>query len=452
MKNLKLKSLLLFFLSVLILQHLNGQNILALDNPFIKYDGAFYIQASPTLVSFDRHKPEVYNHLESGIYGTWIRQWVITQTGIRIRFKTASPTIKFTFQQRSGGGTIGGTPTNGFAVFADSIYQTSFSSLSFTITNPNSSAATFYEVSLPNLWAVDLIGMELENSFNLVDPGVLLKPVYVALGDSKTHGTGQYVSSAKTYPFQLASMMKWNLNNMAVAGGGIGWAMALNLKGKNVDVVTMELGYNDWEYSAESLSSRQLQYEKLVDSIRLYQPNAKIYCISPITTSDLSGAAPYTLEEYRNMVGDIVNARKQLDSKIFFIPGTSISNTGMLASGDVVHLSEAGALELATNLKGVIEDPSTIVLNNASMDTMTKSSTIISISNTQLDIIVNKAGQYSFSIFTTDGKPIYNLSDKQLKEGENTISWNATNLKANNAYVIQIKNGTTMESYLKNSY
>ena len=259
MKNLIYNSLLLIFLSTISIEKSSAQNVLSLDNPYLKYDGAFYTQVSPNLVTFDRHKSEVYDNSDSGIFGMWIRQWVITQTGIRIRFKTSSPTIKFTFQQRINGGTIGATPTNGFAIFADSIFITSYSSLSFTITNPNIGSSTFYEVSLPNLWAVDLTGMELENSYTLEDPGNINKPIYVALGDSKTHGTGQYVSSAKTYPFLLASQLKWNLHNIAVAGSSTGWAMALNVKGKQVDKITLEFGYNDWEYLAESLPSRQLQ-------------------------------------------------------------------------------------------------------------------------------------------------------------------------------------------------
>ncbi len=118
------------------------------------------------------------------------------------------------------------------------------------------------------------------------------KPIYVSLGDSKTHVTGQYVSSAKTYPFLLASQIKWNLYNFAVAGSSIGWAMALNLKGKTVDHITIEFGYNDREYLSESLATRQIQYEKLIDSLRLFQPNVKLYCISPLVSADVSGAAP----------------------------------------------------------------------------------------------------------------------------------------------------------------
>ncbi len=163
MKNI-LHSTLLVFTLFISTELIKAQNILSLDNPYLNYDGAFYTQVSPTLVTFDRHKAEVFNHTKSGIYGTWIHQWVITQTGIRIRFKTSSPTIKFTFQQRANGGTIGSSPTNGFTVFADSIFITSYSSLAFTINNPTIGSSTFYEVSLPNLWAVDLIGMELENT------------------------------------------------------------------------------------------------------------------------------------------------------------------------------------------------------------------------------------------------------------------------------------------------
>jgi lysophospholipase L1-like esterase len=422
-----------------------AQTTISLDDPNLHYDGAFYNVESPTLVTFNRHSPTIYNNTESGIYGTWIYQWVITQTGIRIRFKTSSPSIKFTFQQRSGGGTIGVTPTNGFGVFADSVFIESFSSLIFTINNPNPGNSTFYEVTLPNLWAVDLIGMELATAYSLDNPGVLAKPVYAALGDSKTHGTGQYVATHKTYPFLLASLMKWDLHNMAVAGSSTGWAMALNVKGKQVDKVTMEFGYNDWKYLSESLASRQTQYGKLIDSLRCYLPNANIYCITPIVTTDVSGAAPYTIEDFRTMVERIVNLRKQIDSKLFLIPGPSVSDFTMLASGDPVHLSESGAQTLADNLKGAIDDPSSVLTEVSLGNTTVQKTLINSISSTQMNVTITNSGCYSFELFSTDGKPMVVIENVFLHKGQNEIYWNASGLGNGCVYVVRIQQGELTE-------
>ena len=435
------------------LESVEAANILLLDNPNIHYDGAFYTQVTPTLVTFNRHKPEVYNNTESGIYGSWINQWVITQTGVRIRFKTSSPTITFTFQKRTGGGTVGANPTNGFSVFANNTLLANYSTLSFTINNPNAGNSSSYEVSLPNLWAIDLIGMALDDTYDLEDTGTLTKPTYIAIGDSKAHGTGQYVSSAKTYPFQLASLMQWNLYNIAVAGSTLGWAIALNVKGvPSVDFITVELGYNDFYYLSENLAAKQNQYERLIDSLRFYQPLAKIFCITPITTTTSSGAAPYSLDQYRNMVQTVVSSRMQTDPNIFVIPGPSYSNATMLASGDPVHLSESGALTLANNLAVPINDPSSIVLittsNENTQESTKKKIDIYYLSNSKLNLNVEQTGYYVVEIYDTNGKSFCKSYQTYLNSGGNEINFACNGLKIGTTCIVRIQKEKFIESKL----
>lgn len=420
-----------------------AQVTVPLNDPNLRYDGSFYNTVTETKVSFNRHKPEVVNHLESGIYGSWINQWVITQTGVRIRFKTMSPTINLSFEKREGGGSLGTSPSNGFSVFANGTLLTTYSSLSFTITNPNASEATLFEVSLPNLWAVDFIGMTLANTYTLEEPEALNKPVYVAIGDSKAHGTGQYVSSAKTYPFQLAALMEWDLYNMAVAGSTLGWAMALNLKGVEVDVVTIELGYNDWEFSNTSLANLQVQYEKLIDSIRRFQPNAQIFCITPIANTDLTGAAPYSQDDYRLMVQTVVAERMQSDDKLFVISGPEISNTSMLASGDKVHLSESGAAALAQNLVGPISDPSTIVLTPLAIEESAarakKKIDVRYASSTEVWLSLPSPGNYAVQVYGLNSELLASYHESNLPAGESRIAWTGAGIKGGSLCIIRVQ-------------
>ena len=102
MKQAKLFILLIFFIHTAF-----AKVTISLDNPNISYDGVFYPVITASKVEFNRHLTSMVNNWESGIAGTWINQWVITQTGVRVRFKTASPTIDMAFTQRTTGGTIG---------------------------------------------------------------------------------------------------------------------------------------------------------------------------------------------------------------------------------------------------------------------------------------------------------------------------------------------------------
>ena len=277
-----MKTLNTFLLCIFFANNLISQVNIPLNDANISYDGVFYPEISASKVVLNRHLPEMINNWESGIGGSWINQWVITQSGVRIRFKTSSPSIDMEFIKREGGGAVIASPTSGFSVFVNGVSIKSFSSLSFSITNPNPGTATIFEVSLPNLFAVDFTGLKLNNGYSLENPGTLNKPVYVSIGNSITHGTGQYVSSAKTYPFILANKMGWDLHNLAVAGSTLGWAIALNTKGKKVDYITIKIGFNDWKYMSDPLSDKKAEYAKLLDTLRAYHPSAKIFCISPI--------------------------------------------------------------------------------------------------------------------------------------------------------------------------
>jgi lysophospholipase L1-like esterase len=358
---------------------------------------------------------------------------VITQTGVRIRFKTSSPTIDLSFVKREGGGTIGASPSSGFTVYVDGISKATFSSLSFTITNPNPGIETTFEVSLPNLWAVDFTGMQLADGYSLANLSPLNKPNYVAIGNSITHGTGQYVSSDKTYPFILANKMGWNLHNLAVAGSTLGWAIALNTKGKKVDVITIKIGFNDWKYTKNELASKKTEYVRLLDSLRAYHPNAKIYCISPIFSSDPSGTAPYTLADFRTMVDDLVTEKMKADKLMCLIKGIDISDATMLASGDPTHLSESGANTFANNLYAKINE--CILTSVSNLPTLESSKSVL-VSKNQLELRVNYDGNYTVNVYSSNGEMVFS-KEYGLNQGSTIVNWDGNQL-AKGMYILQL--------------
>ena len=302
--------------------------------------------------------------------------------------------------------------------------------------NPTPGSETTFEVSLTNLWSVDFTGMQLADGYALSDPGALNKPVYVSIGNSITHGTGQYVSSAKTYPFILANKMGWDLHNIAVAGATLGWAVALNTKGKQVDYITIKIGFNDFKYSTGSLASKKAEYGKLLDSLRAYHPVAKIFCISPIFSSDNAGAAPYALADFRAMVEEVVTAKQANDNLLCLIKGPDISDASMLASGDPTHLSEYGANALANSLYTKINacgNTSVSEVNTVEQEGFK----INAIDKSHLQVLVSYPGKYSVSIYSMTGKEVY-VSEIHLNNaGVNTVLWNGNNLSAG-LYIVKV--------------
>jgi len=411
----------------------------SLDDPNISYDGVFYPVITPTKVTFNRHLSTMINDWESGIAGQWMNQWVTTQTGVRVRIKTASPTIDFKFSKRAGGGTIGALPNNGFTVFVNGVESASFSDTTFTVNNPNPGTSNTFELTLPNLWAVDLVGIQLDDTYSLDAISPLNKPVYVAIGNSITHGTGQYVSAAKGYPFLLAKKMDWDLHNIAVAGATLGWSIAKNIKGKQVDYITIKIGFNDWKYSTNSLASKRTEYIKLLDSLRAYQPTAKIICVAPLYSSDMSGAAPYTLQDFRNMVIDVVTAKMQEENNLCLLIGTEFSDASMLASGDPTHLSEYGASKLADALYTRINDcgyaATTQIIDNAQLKLR-----VVGINASGVQVYSEKQGEYNLTVFSADGKLML-TKQVSLSKGENKISLEEYQLSSG-LYLIKLQNQT----------
>lgn len=413
--------------------------VIPLDNPNISYDGVFYPDISSSKVVFNRHLASMKDNWESGIAGEWINQWVITQTGIRIRFKTASPTIEVSFVQRTDGGTIGVNPTNGFAVFVDGVNTEIFSSLSFTIKNPTPDIAKTFEISLPNLWSVDFTELSLVDGYTLDALATLNKPVYVSIGNSITHGTGQYVSSAKTYPFLLAKEKGWNLYNLAVAGARLGWAMALNTKGKKIDVITVLIGFNDWKYSTTPLSTHEIMYGRLIDSLRAYHPIAQIFCITPLVTKETVHNAPYNIQEFRNMVTKVVVNKQSKDTKLCLISGPSISDTSMLAK-DNIHLSVLGAKKLSDNLLKKTTECGTNILSMTQIENMSKLGTLFCKASGEFTFVSTETGIHQMILISNSGVVLEEQYVDCIKENQTIFNFKKDDFRQTIFFIKIIKN------------
>ena len=224
------------------------------------------------------------------------------------------------FEQREDGGHMG--LENGFAIYAD-----------------GNKIAVKEQLSIKEDYQLESIAPNNN-------------PVYAAIGNSITHGTGHQSASFLTYPYVLADSMNWNLYNLAIAGARTGWPIALLFKNKEVDFITIALGFNDWMWDNKPLSDKLHQYEKLLDSLRYFQSNAKIFCITPLSTAktETQLGAPFSLQDYRTMLMRHVNTRRNLgDHNIFLVHGDSLSNPSMLMDG--IHLSKTGAPLFAAKLQ-----------------------------------------------------------------------------------------------------
>lgn len=351
-----LKTVAILALAVLQFCFANAQVNIPLNNSLIYYDGVLFPIITSDSVILNRHTPLSYAEPSSGIVYAPCNLTRATQSGVRIRFKTASPKIVLNFgAQKTPEGyfynSSSTSPADGFTVSVNGVFQTTFTNtLSFTVINPQPGTSNIFEINLPVLWSVVFKGLTLDNGYTLDDAMANNLPKYAAFGTSISMGTGQN-NSTQTYPYQIAKQKNWNLYNFAVAGSTIGWQLAYNLKGKVFDYITIEQGFNNWasQFLNSTLENDLNDYGKLVDSVRKFQPNAKIYCIAPIATSFTNPKERYSLQSFRTGINTLVsNRNKSGDNNIYFIDGSSISEPSMTADG--IHLSVAGAKQLANSL------------------------------------------------------------------------------------------------------
>jgi lysophospholipase L1-like esterase len=332
---------------------------IAPDNPSIIVSGARYAHKISEGVEFLRFSPDV---LALGMESGFNPEKARTTTGVQLSFKTDSPKIQLHFQFKDG-------DYNRGSQFIISQNGRHYKEFNFTpkdnaavldINSDSPGKAVVYTVLLPVFANPILVGMTIEDDSKLIKLVPSPQKVYVAIGDSITHGTGQK-NSAQTYPYQLASKLNLDLYNMAVGGGKISVTAAECLKDwDKIDLITILIGYNDLHFAGKKNSEYREQYSKMLEAIRKNHPETKIFCISLLfTRKNESVKTGATTDQYRNVVTEIVKARQiKGDNNIFLIEGGQITSEKNLrgdeAPTDPVHMGIEGAAMFADELFEIV--------------------------------------------------------------------------------------------------
>ena len=275
----------------------------SLDDPGLHYLGIRYVDIQPGSVSFSRFDPE---SLPQGkpVLG-FNPDKARNTTGGVIAFQTDSPTVRLKFRPAEGM-----NRGSEFAVFMDGQFIEShkFNSkqpeLDIEINNREGAKSVLWELTLPSFANTELVSFEIEKQSQLTELEGPEPKVYVAIGDSITHGTGQGSATHLTWPFILSRKLGYTLFNLAVGGSGVSVAAGRSLaEFDHVDLVTILIGYNDWNGEGDSAQQFQAQYRDLLKAIRASQPDVPVFCISPLfTTREVSKTSGLPIETFRMVV------------------------------------------------------------------------------------------------------------------------------------------------------
>ncbi len=318
----------------------------------LSIEGAFFLKKSSKKVVIDRINPSVFKNKETFMNPVKAR----TQTGVRISVYTDSDTVSFLFSKREQSEHRHSV----FGVFKnDKLFKTfdvkpGDDKTVFTVISDKKDEWNKWTIVLPPYYGVDFKGVDIFNKSRYKPVPKTRKPVYVAIGNSITHGTGQK-AGCETYPYILASKKNWSLYNVAVGGSKISWPVAGMLKNKKVDVITVLWGYNDWNAGFTPDEQIFSRYSELLELLVKHHPEAKIYCILPTATKSVKP------KKGNFSLDDVKNAEKKAAESLIFkgytnikiIDGGKISDTTMLK--DKVHFSAAGAKKFAGKLSKIIK-------------------------------------------------------------------------------------------------
>ncbi len=346
----------------------------------IHIHGAKYVKMVNGELVMHRHSDKLYKGSTKDL--RFNPEKALSSTGISIKFKTSSPSVKVNmkisnvkFKKDPSGGFIGvfqhinSIPKPIHSSPVVSITPNQKQDISYTrgapvVVNINSNNVgniVEYKITLPIWIDLNLVNLELENGFGLVSYNKEVKPIYIAYGNSITHGRGQRGTN-ETYAFLLSEWNNWELYNLAVGGGKTSPKMAKMISDefKHIDYMTILIGFNDYAGGGESPETYTKNYNEFLNIIRDKHPETKIYCITlTATTMSKSKKSIHVPEEFREVVRNIVKERKARgDKNIYLIEGEDISEIEWLK--DKVHFTVPGILNVADKLYYEIEEINSI--------------------------------------------------------------------------------------------
>ena len=324
--------------------------------PEIKVYGSNYIKMKDGELVIHRHPDEVYaGTIQSNLFNPLKAR---SSTGIFIEFKTKSPKVIAKFKIAKGWEKSGvfSVFQNGEFIENKAFKYKPDGEIALELTSKHPGKEVLYRITFPLRTDIHFLGLDLVKGYDLIDFKKSTNGTYVAFGDSITHGTGQQ-TTPETYAYQLAEMLGYQLFNLAVGGGKTSQVMAEMIRDDfdQVDLITILIGFNDYNGEGIPVKTYKKRYEKVLETIRSKHPGTPIYCITLLSTKAVkSKKSGIPAEEFRKAVREIVAKRKKNgDNHIYLIEGDKLTTISDL--NDQVHLNVSGARKFAKELYHIIK-------------------------------------------------------------------------------------------------
>lgn len=329
------------------------------DDDRVQVRGSRYVSRTSSEIRFQRHSEDVLGlpRQELGLNPDKARN----TTGVVLAFHTDSRVVRARFQVLSANymGSVFGVFEND-ELIEEFKFRPTVKEATLEFTSATEGASRF-DIVLPSFANVAFLGLDLDDGATLLTPADGPNKVYVALGDSISHGVGQKGASHTTWPFLLSRKLGYELFNLAVGGGKVSVPVGGMLEDwDRVDLVTILVGYNDLHFNHKSPETYRTDYARLLDAIRANHPETRIACITPLFTKKPTAAKTgHTIQSFRDVLGELVDERRAAgDRNLILIKGDAITSERNLRADhpeDPVHLGVEGASMLADEVFRIIQ-------------------------------------------------------------------------------------------------
>jgi len=318
-------------------------------NSNLIFEGVNDVDVSESKATLYRFKKEYALDEVSGYY---LQKRAGATSGVKLRFKTNSPIIKAYFQENTS--ISDDVFWHTFDVFKNGKYQFDSQGWEIEMENPSQEMAE-WSITFPTFSNAEFLKLEIINGFSLSTISKN-KPVYVAIGNSITHGMGVNTYSTRlTYPYILADSLGYELYNWGIGGSKIYDGVLSNFStGLEPDLVSILWGYNDVHYSGSDsyLANNSFpQYETILTTLLNDYPNACVLAILPTYTTNPTNTTARNIDSLKNGQLEIIQQLQESYSKLYYLNGNDYTDVSGL--NDDVHLNQSGNQSLAY---GIIND------------------------------------------------------------------------------------------------
>lgn len=369
------------------------------DNQITESSATFY-RFTYAYATSDEAISSPYVQVKTGKRGS-------ASTGISIEFKTSSKNIKAKFKEITT--FTGGIYTLSFAVYKNgelyNVYKDVDDNIEFSF-NDFSGNENSWRITMPSFAQVQFLGLEIDQTSNLENLGTDTRPVYVAIGNSITHGMGQTnLSTHLTYPWLVADSLNFHLYNWGIGGSKIHESVFDNfaLSGITPDVVSILWGYNDFNCANANcntddyiINHTMKYYKNLITNLASTFPNATIIGILPTYSNTSAKSTIRSLDYLRTEQQKTITDLQKTYSNIHFFNGNDVTNQASL--NDDVHLNDLGAIQVANGLIKELINQNTV--NYEVIDTLVLRSEYEAIGDVIIDLNHSSEGTVNYKMIT----------------------------------------------------